>query len=87
MRNEYPRVKQIFVEAESIAQPAREGASKRSAILWVSGAGGGLDGPAGRQRIVLVGHSFGGAVVITAGALNPKVVAVAALSSQLFGTD
>jgi alpha-beta hydrolase superfamily lysophospholipase len=39
-----------------------------------------------RTRVVLVGHSFGGAVVITAGAANPEVRAVAALSSQLFGT-
>jgi alpha-beta hydrolase superfamily lysophospholipase len=104
-----------------------------AAILWVFGAGGGLDGPAGglyrrlarqlvargvaslelayrrpgnlpsclldvflaiaylgrlgRRRIVLVGHSFGGAVVITAGATDPAVIAVAALSSQTYGTD
>ena len=41
----------------------------------------------GRTRVVLVGHSFGGAVVITAGAASDAVVAVAALSSQLAGTD
>jgi len=40
----------------------------------------------GARRIALVGHSFGGAVVIKAGELAPTVVAVAALSSQLFGT-
>lgn len=40
----------------------------------------------GARRIALVGHSFGGAVVIKAGELSPTVVAVAALSSQLFGT-
>lgn len=39
-----------------------------------------------RTRVVLVGHSFGGAVVITAGAASERVVAVAALSSQLAGT-
>jgi alpha-beta hydrolase superfamily lysophospholipase len=104
-----------------------------AAALWVGGAGGGLDGPAGglyprlasqltgdgiaslrlhyrqpnhftacvldtlagvellasrgRTSIALVGHSFGGAVVITAGAVNKQVAAVAALSSQTFGTD
>jgi hypothetical protein len=109
---------------------AREG---NSAVLWVGGAGGGLDGPAGglyprlavrlvrdniaslrlhyRQpghlhacvldtllgivylgtrgstRVALAGHSFGGAVVITAGALSPAVVGVAALSSQTYGTE
>lgn len=40
----------------------------------------------GRPRVVLVGHSFGGAVVIAAGAASNTVVAVAALSSQAAGT-
>jgi pimeloyl-ACP methyl ester carboxylesterase len=39
-----------------------------------------------RTRIVLVGHSFGGAVVINAG-VSVTVVGVAALSSQTAGTD
>ena len=43
-------------------------------------------GARGRSRVALVGHSFGGAVVITAGAASDAVVAVAALSSQLAGT-
>ena len=41
----------------------------------------------GRTRVVLVGHSFGGAVVITAGAASDAVIAVAALSSQSSGTQ
>ncbi len=40
----------------------------------------------GARAIALVGHSFGGAVVIKAGELSPLVVAVAALSPQLHGT-
>jgi alpha/beta superfamily hydrolase len=40
----------------------------------------------GAERIALVGHSFGAAVMIKAGQLAETVVAVAALSSQLFGT-
>ena len=44
-------------------------------------------GTRGRRRVVLVGHSFGGAVVITAGAASEAVIAVAALSSQTYGTD
>jgi uncharacterized protein len=40
-----------------------------------------------RSRLVLVGHSFGGAVVISAGATSEQVIAVAALSSQAYGTD
>lgn len=39
----------------------------------------------GRTRIVLVGHSFGGAVVLNAAAESRLVVAVAALSSQSAG--
>ena len=105
-----------------------------AAVIWVGGAGGGLDGPAGglyprlayqltgqgiaslrlhyrypndlencvidtlvgihylkesrnQNRLALVGHSFGGAVVISAGALSEPVVAVAALSSQTYGTS
>ncbi len=39
----------------------------------------------GHTRIALVGHSFGGAVVISAAPLSPLVKAVAALSSQTLG--
>jgi alpha-beta hydrolase superfamily lysophospholipase len=42
-------------------------------------------GTRGRSRVVLVGHSFGGAVVIAAGAVSPEVIGVAALSSQTAG--
>ncbi len=41
----------------------------------------------GRKRIALAGHSFGGAVVIRAGAVSDAVVGVAALSSQGHGTE
>ena len=40
----------------------------------------------GAQRVVLVGHSFGAAVVIKAGELLDAVAGVAALSPQLYGT-
>lgn len=40
-----------------------------------------------RTRLALVGHSFGGAVVITAGTATDRVVAVAGLSSQTSGTS
>jgi hypothetical protein len=39
----------------------------------------------GAQRVVLVGHSFGGAVVITAGALHAHVAGVVALAPQTYG--
>lgn len=38
-------------------------------------------------RLALVGHSFGGAVVINAGVNSGAVVGVAALSSQTYGAD
>ncbi len=41
----------------------------------------------GAGRVALVGHSFGGAVVIKAGELSPAVEAVVALSSQRYGTS
>jgi fermentation-respiration switch protein FrsA (DUF1100 family) len=41
----------------------------------------------GRHRVALVGHSFGGAVVIRAGVASPAVVGVAALSSQRSGAE
>ena len=41
----------------------------------------------GAERAVLVGHSFGGAVVIKAGELAPLATAVAALSAQRHGTQ
>ncbi|HWQ55625.1 MAG TPA: alpha/beta hydrolase [Bryobacteraceae bacterium] len=40
-----------------------------------------------RTRVALVGHSFGGAVVIAAAAAEPAVAGVAALSAQIFGTE
>jgi alpha/beta superfamily hydrolase len=39
----------------------------------------------GYRRAALVGHSFGGAVVINAGTLTPMVSTVVAISSQLAG--
>jgi fermentation-respiration switch protein FrsA (DUF1100 family) len=62
--------------------PGRLGPCVQDVLLgldWLAGEG--------RRRVVLVGHSFGGAVVITAGATSKAVVAVAALSSQSRGTE
>ncbi len=41
--------------------------------------------PKGVNNVALVGHSFGGAVVIMAGTMSPQVKAVVGLSSQTFG--
>jgi pimeloyl-ACP methyl ester carboxylesterase len=41
----------------------------------------------GIERVALVGHSFGGAVVITAGALSADVTAVVSMSTQTYGSD
>ena len=42
-------------------------------------------GELGVERVALVGHSFGGAVVIQAGILSDRVKAVVGLSSQTYG--
>ncbi|MCU0683986.1 MAG: hypothetical protein MUF34_17385 [Polyangiaceae bacterium] len=41
----------------------------------------------GYERVILVGHAFGGAVAIRAAGASSAVIAVAALSSQLRGTE
>lgn len=41
----------------------------------------------GVERVALVGWSFGGAVVISAGALSDRVAGVATVASQSYGTD
>lgn len=40
-----------------------------------------------KTKVILVGHSFGGAVVITAGVHSDAVVSVIAMSSQTYGTN
>jgi pimeloyl-ACP methyl ester carboxylesterase len=55
-------------------------------VLDVLAAVSFLRGVGATGGIALVGHSFGGAVVIKAGEISPAVVGVAALSSQLHGT-
>lgn len=41
----------------------------------------------GINNVALVGHSFGGAVVITAGALSDHVKAVVPMSTQTYGAE
>jgi fermentation-respiration switch protein FrsA (DUF1100 family) len=41
----------------------------------------------GYQRVALVGHSLGGAVVVAAGALSDAVVTVVGLASQTYGAQ
>lgn len=42
---------------------------------------------AGVSRVALVGHSFGGAVVVRAGARSERVVAVVTLATQSYGVE
>ncbi len=63
----------------------RHAGELEEAVLDVLAACSFLQG-IGARSVALVGHSFGGAVVIKAGELAPIVVAVASLSPQLSGT-
>jgi dienelactone hydrolase len=47
----------------------------------------GLSATRGVERVGLVGHSFGGAVVIQAATTTPLARAVVTLATQGFGTD
>jgi pimeloyl-ACP methyl ester carboxylesterase len=115
------------------AAPNAPAEAKKLGVVWVGGAGGGLDGPArglypaaceqlqargiaglrlhyrkpnaladcildtlagveflvreGATEVAIVGHSFGGAVVISAAAVSPHVKAVVPMSSQTYGTE
>jgi pimeloyl-ACP methyl ester carboxylesterase len=115
------------------AAPNASAEAKKLGVVWVGGAGGGLDGPArglypaaceqlqargiaglrlhyrkpnaladcildtlagveflvreGATEVAIVGHSFGGAVVISAAAVSPHVKAVVPMSSQTYGTE
>jgi hypothetical protein len=64
----------------------REPADLREAVHDVL-AGIALLEHRGVRRIGLVGHSFGGAVVIVAGASSPYVATVVTLATQTFGAD
>ncbi|HEX8235683.1 MAG TPA: dienelactone hydrolase family protein [Abditibacteriaceae bacterium] len=112
---------------------AATGVAARCGVVWVGGAGGGLDGPArglypaacrrlqqqgiaglrlhyrlpnylqecvldtllgveflvqeGVEQVAVVGHSFGGAVVISAAAMSERVQAVVPMSTQTYGTS
>ena len=54
-------------------------------VLDLLGACSFLSG-VGAERIILAGHSFGGAVVIKTAQIMPQVAGVISLSPQLFGT-
>lgn len=84
----YQRLGRRFREAgvTSLELDYRKAGSLRDCVIDVVFAAAFLE-QTGVERLVLVGHSFGGAVVINAAAGLDEVVGVAALSSQTFGTD
>ncbi|KUG06948.1 alpha/beta hydrolase [Solirubrum puertoriconensis] len=136
LHQEVNGVEELTLSTNAGDMPARfhPTAPYASAVLWVGGAGGGLDGPAWGMyprlaaqlqlhgiaslrlhyrypndleacvydvllavqymvqhrsliKVALVGHSFGGAVVIAAGAMASEVTTVVAMSSQTYGTN
>lgn len=85
-RGVYPRLgRQLASEgALSLEVAYRHPAQLRPCVLDVLTALKWLENE-GTKRVVLAGHSFGGAVVIQAAAISKSVIGVAALSSQLHG--
>ena len=63
----------------------RQAGEFEECVLDLLGACSFLSG-VGAERIVLAGHSFGGAVVIKTAQILPQVAGVISLSPQLFGT-
>ena len=84
----YPRLAEQLRPSEvtSLRLDYRHPGSLKECVLDVL-LGVGYLASEGKNRVVLVGHSFGGAVVIMAGASSERVIAVAALSSQTSGTE
>jgi fermentation-respiration switch protein FrsA (DUF1100 family) len=86
-----PEVRPVEVgAADAGAADAGADDAPARAVLCVSGALGGFDGPGKLNamqygRAAIVGHSFGGAVAINAGTLSSTVTTVVAVSSQLAG--
>jgi alpha-beta hydrolase superfamily lysophospholipase len=82
----YPRMADAFRarQVSTLRLHYRQPGEFEESVLDVLGALSFLKG-IGAERVVLVGHSFGGAVVIRAGVLAPIVSGVVAMSSQLHG--
>lgn len=123
----------LLTDGGAISGRLYEPVTGNTGVVWIGGARGGLDGPAGgmyrrlgklllgegiasislryrypnqlvpsvldallgveylrglrRSRIVVVGHAFGGAVAIAAGANSGAVAGVATLATQTYGAD
>jgi alpha/beta superfamily hydrolase len=87
----YPRLAQSLASADdgsgltSLRLHYRQPGEFQECVLDVLAGLSFLKG-IGAQRVALVGHSFGAAVVIKAGELSELATGVAALSPQLYGT-
>lgn len=84
----YPRLAAALAErgVSSLRLDYREPNSFIECVLDVLAGTSFLKG-IGASDLVLVGHSFGGAVAIRAGELSPAVRGVASMSPQLYGTN
>lgn len=84
----YARLSPALLEAgvSALRLDYRQPGDFDECLLDVLGALSFLKG-IGAEHAVLVGHSFGGAVAIRAAEFSPLVSGVAALSSQLHGTE
>ncbi|RPJ51465.1 MAG: alpha/beta hydrolase [Chloroflexi bacterium] len=84
----YPRLaKQLVVEGVDSLRLDYRRPNHLSACVLDTLIGAAYLQKLGYRRLVLVGHSFGGAVVITAGAQLSGVVGIVCLASQNAGTE
>jgi hypothetical protein len=87
-RGLYPRLgEELLRHGLSALQVKYRNPTDLEAAVWDVLAGVDFLVERGLERVSLVGHSFGGAVMIDAGAQSPWVTSVVALAPQSYGTE
>jgi len=87
-RGLYPRLgEQLLRHGLSTLRVKYRNPTDLEAAVWDVLAGVDFLVERGLERVALVGHSFGGAVMIDAGAQSPWVTSVVGLAPQSYGTE
>lgn len=87
-RGLYPRLgEELLRHGLSTLRVKYRNPADLEAAVWDVLAGVDFLAERGLERVALVGHSFGGAVMIDAGAQSSRVTSVVGLASQSYGTE